>query len=325
MKKNAILYIRVSTDEQAEKGYSLLDQRDKLIRYCQNNNVDVAGIYQEDFSAKTFERPEWRKVLDFAKKSKGQVNHLYIVDWSRFSRNVADAFMMIEVLKKITIEVQAIDQPLDFTVPESLIMLSVYLSTPQVENMRRSMRVKSGMQRARLEGRFMGQAPKGYKNVRNERGIASISPSVHADLMKEAFMALQQGSLNQTEIRKALKEKGLDISKTRFNSLIRNPLYCGLIPIVEENGDKRLIKSQHEGLVSHEVFDNVQQILNGKRIHPLKYNAIVEELPLRGFLKCPRCGKNMTGSASKGRHGGKFFYYHCGLGCPERQKAKLVN
>ena len=69
MKKNAILYIRVSTDEQAEKGYSLLDQRDKLIRYCQNNNVDVAGIYQEDFSAKssTFLHSGRSKV--FAEKS----------------------------------------------------------------------------------------------------------------------------------------------------------------------------------------------------------------------------------------------------------------
>jgi site-specific DNA recombinase len=181
------------------------------------------------------------------------------------------------------------------------------------------------MKRAKLEERVMGQAPKGYKNIRNERGIASISSSIHAELMKGAFLALEQGSSNQAEIRKNLKENGLEISKTRFSCLIRNPLYCGLISIVEENGEQRLIKAQHEGLISHEVFNNVQQILDGKRIHPLKYNAIVEQLPLRGFLKCPRCGKNMTGSASKGRHGGKFYYYHCGLGCPERQKAKVVN
>ncbi len=325
MKKNAILYIRVSTDEQAEKGYSLLDQRDKLIRFCQKNNVEIAAIYQEDFSAKTFERPEWRKVLDFAKKSKGQVNHLYIVDWSRFSRNVADAFMMIEVLKRMTIEVQAIDQPLDFAVPESLIMLSIYLSTPQVENMRRSMRVKSGMQRAKLDGRVMGTAPRGYKNVRNERGIASIVPSIDAQLVKEAFITLANGTSNQQEIRRSLNQKGIDIGKSQFNYLIRNPIYCGLVSIIEEGGAKRLIKAQHEGLISHELFDNVQQMLDGKRINPLKYNTIVEELPLRGFLRCPRCGKNMTGSASRGKLGGRFFYYHCSLGCPERQKAKVVN
>ena len=182
-----------------------------MIRHCQNNNVEIAANYKEDFSAKTFERPEWRKLLDFAKKSKGAVNHIYIVDWSRFSRNVADAFMMIELLKKITIEVQAIDQPLDFAVPENLIMLSVYLSTPQVENMRRSMGVKSGMQRARLEGRVMGIAPKGYKNSRNEKGIAYISPSIHAELMKEAFLSLEKGISNQQEIRMGLNERGLNI------------------------------------------------------------------------------------------------------------------
>ena len=73
------------------------------------------------------------------------------------------------------------------------------------------------------------------------------------------------------------------------------------------------------------MFSNVQQLLNGKRKYPLKHNTIVEELPLRGFLECPRCGRNLTGSASRGRGGAKFFYYHCGFGCPERQKAKLVN
>ena len=68
-----------------------------------------------------------------------------------------------------------------------------------------------------------------------------------------------------------------------------------------------MIKAQHEGLISHEVFNNVQQIIDGKPRLPLKYNSIVEEFAVEGGVRCPRCGKNMTGSASKGRHGGKFF------------------
>lgn len=208
----------------------------------------------------------------------------------------------------------AIDQPLDFAVPESLIMLSIYLFTPQVENMRRSMRVKSGMQRVKLDGRvMMGTAPRGYKNVRNERAIASIVPSIDAQLVKEAFITLANGTSNQQEIRRSLNQKGIDISKSQFNYLIRNPIYCGLVSIIEEGGAKRLIKAQHEGLITHEVFDNVQKMLDGKRINSLKYNTIFDELPLRGFLRCPRCGKNMTGSASRGKLGGIFFYYHCSL------------
>ena len=62
--KNVILYVRVSTDEQAGRGYSLRDQEQKLLTYCENNNLNVLHIFREDFSAKTFKRPEFKKLLD---------------------------------------------------------------------------------------------------------------------------------------------------------------------------------------------------------------------------------------------------------------------
>ena len=55
--KNVILYVRVSMDEQAGRGYSLRDQEQKLINYCQNNNLNILEIFREDYSAKTFKRP----------------------------------------------------------------------------------------------------------------------------------------------------------------------------------------------------------------------------------------------------------------------------
>jgi site-specific DNA recombinase len=61
--KSAYLYIRVSTDEQKRKGYSLPEQEDRLLKYCEYNNIKVKGIYREDYSAKTFKRPEWQVML----------------------------------------------------------------------------------------------------------------------------------------------------------------------------------------------------------------------------------------------------------------------
>ena len=55
--KRAILYIRVSTDEQADKGYSLKHQEERLRTYCQFQQIEVIGLYKDDHSAKTFERP----------------------------------------------------------------------------------------------------------------------------------------------------------------------------------------------------------------------------------------------------------------------------
>ena len=51
--KKADLYIRVSTDEQADKGYSQRDQEERLRRYCENNSIVVGQVIYEDYSAKT--------------------------------------------------------------------------------------------------------------------------------------------------------------------------------------------------------------------------------------------------------------------------------
>ncbi len=135
--KSAYLYIRVSTDEQKRKGYSLPEQEDRLIKYCEFNNIQVEGIYREDFSAKNFNRPEWKKLVSAIKRnaSKKSSNILF-VKWDRFSRNIEYAYEMIGILRKHHTTATAIDQPIDFDIPESSVMLAVYLSIPEAENMR---------------------------------------------------------------------------------------------------------------------------------------------------------------------------------------------
>ena len=73
MKKRAILYTRVSTDEQ-NNGFSPVDQKDKLYRYCENNNIEIVGFFHDDASGKSFERPEWRRIMEFIKMHKGSVD-----------------------------------------------------------------------------------------------------------------------------------------------------------------------------------------------------------------------------------------------------------
>ena len=159
---NVILYVRVSTDEQAGRGYSLRDQEQKLLAYCQTNNLNVLAIYREDYSAKTFKKPEFKKLLEFCKKNKKSVNQVIFTKWDRFSRNTAESYQMIATFNSLAIRVNAIEQPLDLTIPEQGLMLAVYLSIPEVENHRRSLNVTSGMRRALKEGRYVGNAPLGY-------------------------------------------------------------------------------------------------------------------------------------------------------------------
>jgi len=99
---SAYLYIRVSTDEQKRKGYSLPEQEDRLLKYCEYNNIHVKGVYREDFSAKNFNRPEWNKLIAVIKKRpSGGENNILFVKWDRFSRNIEYAYEMIGLLGNI--------------------------------------------------------------------------------------------------------------------------------------------------------------------------------------------------------------------------------
>jgi site-specific DNA recombinase len=164
--KSAYLYVRVSTDEQKRKGYSLPKQKDRLLKYCEYNNIEVEDIYHEDYSAKNFNRPEWKKlVATIKKKTPEEERNILFIKWDRFSRNIEYAYEMIGILRKHSTIAMAIDQPIDFSVPESTVMLAVYLSIPEAENSRRAMNTANGIRRARQMGGYPHKAPLGFINV----------------------------------------------------------------------------------------------------------------------------------------------------------------
>ena len=78
--KTAYLYVRVSTDEQKRKGYSLPEQEERLLKYCRYHNIEeVKGIYRDDFSAKNFNRPEWKKLFLEIKSNRKEDKHILFV------------------------------------------------------------------------------------------------------------------------------------------------------------------------------------------------------------------------------------------------------
>ena len=194
----ADLYIRVSTDEQADKGYSQRNQEETLRKYCQINQLQIGRVIYEDHSAKTFNRPRWSELLiSFRKKRPGSGHLLLFTKWDRFRRNAGDAYQMISTLRKLGIEPQAVEQPLDLSIPENKMMLAFYLAAPEVENDRRALNVFYGMRRARKEGRFMGRAPIGYINRADPNGRKYLAlDEPQADIMRWSFEELAASRYN---------------------------------------------------------------------------------------------------------------------------------
>ena len=325
----ADLYIRVSTDEQADKGYSQRNQRDVLLKYCEINSITVRHIIFEDHSAKTFDRPEWKKLLMTLKKSKGKSELILFTKWDRFSRNASDAYQMISLLRKIGVEPQGIEQPLDMNVPENKMMLAVYLTAPEIENDRRALNVKHGMRQARKEGRWMGIAPPGYANKVDENGRKYMAISEpQASYIRFAFQQVADGVFCTKDAWRLASERGLKCTLNSFWAVLRNVAYYGKVVVpAYKNEEMQIVTGLHEPLISESLFYDVQDILNGRKRNIAPEGVTIvshDKLPLRGFLICPKCNRIVTASASKGRNN-YYYYYHCYSSCGWRQKAELVN
>ncbi|MDQ3845258.1 MAG: recombinase family protein, partial [Bacteroidota bacterium] len=168
-------------------------------------------------------------------------------------------------------------------------------------------------------------APIGYKNARNERNQPVVIQSEKAPLIRWIFEELARGTSSAESIRLEAMKKGLGCTKANYYLLIRNPFYCGKIFLpAYKDEPEQIIKGIHEPIITEELFEEVQAVMEKrKRNWPIKQNAR-EEFPLRGHLICRRCGSKLTGSSSKG-NGGKYFYYHCTPKCGERFKAEEAN
>ena len=323
MQRKAILYFRVSTDEQAD-GYSLRHQEERLRNYCEMQNIYVVATYTEDFSAKTFDRPEFQKFLAFIKKNKALTDLLLFTKWDRFSRNAGDAYSMISQLKKLHVEPQAIEQPLDLNIPENKMMLAFYLAAPEVENDRRALNTLVGMRRARKEGRWLGPAPKGYLNGKDEMNKPLLIPDPKfSPLVRWAFEEMAKGVHSIEAVRRMAREKGLNLQRNQFWNMVHNATYCGKVAVAAyKEEEAHYVNGIHLPLITETLFYEVQDVLNGRKRVTKVRSVKDENLPLRGFLVCKVCGRPITGSASMG-NGGKYYYYHCQTAkdCKERFKA----
>jgi len=324
--KTAAIMSRVSSDEQA-KGYSLDVQEDSLIKYCHNHNIKVEYCFREDHSAKTFDRPRYKEFKNLVASGKLKVDLLLFTTWDRFSRNILESHTVIEWLRKHGITAEAIEQPLDLNIPENLLMLSIYLATPQIDNMRRSIKIKGGIREALKCGRWVRKAPIGYKNSRDEQNKPIIVPSEKATLVKLAFASIA-ANMEQTKIRLTLEQKGLKLSRSNLSRLLRNPVYIGkiIVPACDDE-PAGIVTGLQEPIISESLFYLVQNILNGRVLskNKAKFHVKRPELPLRGSLLCSTCGNKLTGSASRSKTGDLHFYYHCNHCHKERHRAISVN
>jgi DNA invertase Pin-like site-specific DNA recombinase len=300
----AVGYLRVSTLEQAALNNSLPVQQSKFTTHCARSSLTPLESFVDKQSGRNVERPAFQRMLAYCRKNKSRVRCVVVADLSRLARNVVDQGQTIAELGKIGIRLVSVDEPnIDGTAAGKL-ATNILGAFNQFFSDSLSEKTRFRMQAGREAGRWLWVAPLGYLNDTTTKRV--VIDTDRAPLVTKAFELLRDGTSIGDVIRSVTAlglrtRKGRTIPKQTFSRIVRNPFYAGWI----QNGDTR-VRGAHDALVSDDLFERVQARLKGHIPHA----AESEDFPLRGFVRCARCGKNLTAGWVTGRTQ-KYPRYWC--------------
>lgn len=335
------LYTRVSTTMQIG-GYSLDAQKTKMKAFCDYNEYEIAGEYEDaGKSGKSIEgRIAFNQMMDDIKSGKDEVSYVLVFKLSRFGRNAADVLATLQVMQDFGVNLICVEDGIDSSKDAGKLMISVLSAVAEIE--RENIRVQTmegRMQKAR-EGKWNGGfAPYGYSlidgklEVNEEEAVAIrtiFDQYVNTDLEANGIAKY----LENHGIHKIARQNGTNplFDAALIRRIIQNPVYSGKISYGRRRTEKvhgtrneyrqvrkddyLLVDGLHEALVSEEVWEQAQVKVAAQAKKYEKVNRDKGEKIhlLSGILKCPVCGSGMYGNkAIKKRKDGsnyKDFYYY---------------
>jgi len=316
-----IIYTRVSSGEQT-KGTSLEDQKARCVKYCAENGIEVSETFEEKgVSAKTTDREELLKALEYCRKNKGKVDVFVVWKVDRFARNTQDHFAVRKILMDYGVSLRSVTEPIGKDPAEKLFE-TMLAGFAEFDNEIRKIRCTNGMLARLRQGIYPWKPPIGYKPLgaknRNEKKTEPdpIDEKVFP-ILQRGLKAYSNGEFSsQVDLGKALDQWGLAKIKGKkttgqvVDRILGKYLkfYAGIL-IDQETTEE--IQGLHKPMITREEMYKIQLIRSGKSPNNFKRNVFNPIFPLRRTIMCADCGKPLTGSISRG-NGGQYPYYHCG-------------
>ncbi len=242
----AAIYIRVSTQDQAQHGFSLDAQQDALQNYAKALGYEIFKIYKDEGkSAKDLNRPEMINLLRDAESRKFQAIFIYKLD--RFSRSLKDLILTIDKLKDWGIDFVSLQDKIETASASGKLMFQIIGAFAEFERNIIGDRTKFGMERKAREGGFITKAPKGYRLL-NKKLIRDEEESKR---VKQIFEEFLNSDISLTQLAKKNNMTTAGIKK-----LLLNTTYTGKVKFAnhESNG-------QHEAIIENGLFNKVQEKL----------------------------------------------------------------
>lgn len=310
MQKRAALYVRVSTEAQAEEGYSIDEQLIRLRAYCKAQDWVVAGVYQDPgFSGSSLERPGIRALMGAA--ADYDVVAVYRLD--RLSRSQRDTLYLIEdVFAPVKTDFVSITESFDTSTSVGKAMVGILSAFSQLERER----IKERMQDGRIGRAKSGKAmrwtstPYGYRYVDGGYEIDELE----ARAVRAAYRWYLEGE-SQSAITRRLqaeypKPEKSPWAKSKVKRVLTNPVYIGKVRYLDGIYD-----GVHEPIISTEQFIMVQSELARRQDRAYqagKPRPFQSRYLLSGLLRCARCGSFYTLTLGKLRKdGSRSKTYRC--------------
>jgi len=267
-KLRVAIYTRVSTEDQAREGYSLVAQEKVLRDYCRLKKYEIAGVYQDEgISGKDIvHRPGMLKLLGDAQNKKFDI----VLVWklSRFSRSLKDLINTCDSLEALGITLESYSEHFDGKTPAGRLMRGVIGLMGQFEREVLSENVKLGLNERAMRGLRTCSCILGYDVI---KGGGMVTNKKEAEIVRFIFEKyLERKSL--TEVSNLCREKGYVGKRGRpFTSssvlvILTRFVYCGFY-----NWHGKPIKGDFEPIINIAIFNKVQSILkvqgklNGRR------------------------------------------------------------
>jgi site-specific DNA recombinase len=113
-------------------------------------------------------------------------------------------------------------------------------------------------------------------------------------------------SFKQADVLEIVNKEGLTTVRGKpvpiqtFQKILRNPLYAGWVTRPSDETFEP-VRGLHEPIISQQLFDTVQSILDGRTPPPTPKRKVNPDLPLKCFILCDSCGNPLTGGFNKGK------------------------
>ena len=312
--EHALIYCRVSTEEQAEDGHHSLATQLKLCKRAieESNKFKLAndGVFEDPGrSATNMNRPGLQDMLLRVQDDKA-IRAVFVQDTDRMARNALDHMQIKALLKKHDAELISVSQPGISDSPEGNFMDLVIAGVNQLQSQITSRKTLKSLEQKFWDGWWPTGVASGYLNAgdpNDEKKRIITVDEERAPLIQEAFNMYVTGDYSVYEVRDALYKKGFRthagkrLAHSKMIEILKNQFYYG-----EMRWRGLVCVGKHKPLITKETWERTQLVMaehNRYACRRQKFNFI-----LRGLTYCAICGQRYTAEHHPKKN---KSYYHC--------------